>query len=133
MKLIILVPMLALLAAGCSPKATPANVAQANTAQAAAPQMAAANGTADCAAASLDPGSQACRDYQSAMASAGGADASDLSANATQMRSQMQAQMDQQRAQMQQQMRQDTQNAQKPGSGCTTTRDANNNVSTSCP
>jgi hypothetical protein len=131
MKLIILVPVLALLAAGCSPRAAPANVAEATVAQAAAPRVA-TNAPADCAVASLDPASQACRDYQSAMASAGG-DTGGPSANATQMRSQMQAQMDQQRAQMQQQMQRDMKDAQKPGSGCATTRDANNNVSTSCP
>ena len=56
-----------------------------------------------------------------------------LDANATQMRAQMQADADQQRAQMQQQMQQDMHNAQNSASGCTTTRDANNNVSTSCP
>ena len=130
MKLIILIPALALLAVGCAPKPAPVNAAQAS-----APQAAATNGAAECAAASLEPGSQACRDYVAALATAN-ADASnasdlraDMNANAAQIRSQMQAQMDEQRAQMQQ----DTQNAQKPGSGCTTTRDANNNVSTSCP
>jgi hypothetical protein len=134
MKLISLLPVLAVLAAGCAPK--PASV---NTALASAPPTAAINGTADCAADGLAPGSQAYKDCVSALneASADAGNMTDMSAqmqtNATQMRAQMQAQMDQQRAQMRQQMQQDMNAAQNPSSGCTTTRDANNNVSTSCP
>jgi hypothetical protein len=128
MRLIVLVPVMGLLAGGCSPKAAPANVARPSIVQAGASQAAATNAAADCTAASLDPGSQACRDYQSAMATAN-TDSAGMNANATQMRSQM----DQQRGQLRQQMQQDMQAAQKPGSGCTTTRYANNNVSTSCP
>jgi hypothetical protein len=114
MKMTLLLPVMALLACACTqqPAANPAS------------QAAATNGPAQCAAGGLAPGSQAYGDCVNALAGGGGAPA----ANAAQMQANIQAQMDQQRAQMQQQMNQAQQNP-----ACTTTRDANNNVSTVCP
>jgi hypothetical protein len=113
MKMIQLLPVVALLACGCAQQ--PA----ANS----APSAAASSPAAQCAAGGLAPGSQAYGDCVNALAG-GGAPA----ANAAQMQAGIQAQMDQQRAQMQQQMNQAQQNP-----ACTTTRDANNNISTVCP
>ena len=125
MKVWMLMAAVAALAA-CSPKpAAPANATAAPT-NVAQP----ADSNATCTAAALQPGTQACNDYLAAMAQANAAGGAvvDANANATQMRAQIQAQMDQQRAQMQQQMQSGQSNA-----ACTTTRDANNNVSTVCP
>ena len=113
MKKIMLLPLVALLAAGCAPKPAPAPVA-------------AINGPAECAQGGLAPGSQAYNDCVSSLSGAGPA----MSANATQMQADIQNQIAQQRAQMQQQMQQQMNNST---AGCTTTTDANNNVSTVCP
>jgi hypothetical protein len=117
MKTILLLPFAALslgmLALGaCAPK--PA----ANTAT-----ISAINGPADCAAGGLAPGSQA---YQDCVNSLANVNTAAISGDAAQMRAQIQQQMAQQQAQMNQTM-------QNPASGCTTTRDANNNVTTQCP
>jgi len=116
MKTIVLVSVVALLAAGCAPKPAPAPVA-------------AINGPAECAQGGLAPGSQAYNDCVSSLSGAGPA----MSANATQMQADIQNQIAQQRAQMQQQMLAQQQQMSNSTAGCTTTRDANNNVSTVCP
>jgi hypothetical protein len=114
MKPILILITLALCLTACAPK--PA----ANTAAAAA-----INGASGCAAPGFGPGSPGYQDCVNALADV---NAPAMDANATQMRAQIQAQIAQQQAQMQQQMNQAMSNA-----ACTTTRDANNNVSTQCP
>jgi hypothetical protein len=112
MKPILFLPLAALCLVACAPK--PA----ANTAS-----ISAINGPADCSAGGLTPGSQA---YQDCVNSLANVNTAAISGDAAQMRAQIQQQMAQQQAQMNQAM-------QNPSSGCTTTRDANNNVTTQCP
>jgi hypothetical protein len=116
MKPILVLTMMALCVTACAPK--PA----ANTATAAA-----INGANGCAAPGFGPGSPGYQDCVNALA---GANPPAADANAAQMRAQIQTQIAQQQAQMQQQMNQAMSNS---ASGCTTTRDANNNVTTQCP
>jgi hypothetical protein len=117
MKLLMLLPVAALLLAGCSPKPA-ANVADSTG----------LNAAVDCAGAgpTNSPAYNDCVQAINNPNAFGGADA-----NATQMRAQIQQQIAQQRAQMQADM-----NAAQAGgnsAGCVTTRDANNNVVTQCP
>jgi hypothetical protein len=126
MKIIVVLSALALIVVGCAPKPG-GTAAERQCGSGLAPDSAAYRqcvSDAEAAANETDPA--ALRAKVEADANAMRAE---MNADANQMRAQMDADSNQTRAQMQQ----DMQNAQAPGSGCKTTRDANNNVSTMCP
>ena len=140
MKITVLAALAAALmsAAACAPKATNA---AANQAQASAALPPVQDPAAECASYGLKPGTD---DYKSCVTSLADANAavtssdpaamrSQIEADAAKQRAQMQAEADQDRAAMKQQMAQDEAAAGNATSGCKTTRDANNNVSTVCP
>jgi hypothetical protein len=110
MKPILVLAMLALCLAACAPKPAANSTA------------AAANGANGCPAPGFGPGSPGYQDCVNALA---GESAPEM-ANAAQMRAQIQNQIAQQQAQMHEAM-------SNSSAGCTTTRDANNNVTTQCP